>query len=100
MRAALTEAIADTEAALMEMKRSRLLQQLSGSTAQPRGAEPPEGPGEQRLPPESIDTASRMAPGDRCRFRHRDGLWYTGVFRGYPGDGRSSAHVDFAMPTR
>lgn len=41
MRAALTEAIADTEAALMEMKRSRLLQQLSGSTAQPHGAEPP-----------------------------------------------------------
>lgn len=107
MREQLAAAAKETEAALVQLKRERLLRQLDAMGAAGGGAGAPgQGPEEeqqQQEEPPTAPAADGWQPGQRCVFRQADGRFYFGVVleRAEGGGGGGGAvALRFATPTR
>lgn len=93
-------AIRDAEEGLLELKRSRLLQEADSILAKSTGGDVQVEP----LDPTNIEAqaeqpleANSYSLGSKCRFRHTNGRWYDG--RIVEMDGSTSARISFLTPT-
>ncbi|GFR44172.1 hypothetical protein Agub_g5345, partial [Astrephomene gubernaculifera] len=120
MRDDLRAAVAELENALLEIKRARILQQLSASAPSIDVNSSAAG---KLAPPAASGVAAIAAPavalpsancgggdahgsvpqyppaGSLCRFRYMDGRWYAGLVQG-PGRQAGTLSVRFQVPTR
>lgn len=91
MKLQLEVAVAESEAALLQLTRDRLLRQMDAMA----GAG---GNGTAELPSTAPNTAAAAwQAGQRCVFRSTDGRHYLGIIERVEG---GTAHLRFATPTR
>eukprot|EP00192_Tetraselmis_astigmatica_P014824 CAMPEP_0117675608 /NCGR_PEP_ID=MMETSP0804-20121206/15703_1 /TAXON_ID=1074897 /ORGANISM="Tetraselmis astigmatica, Strain CCMP880" /LENGTH=181 /DNA_ID=CAMNT_0005484637 /DNA_START=190 /DNA_END=732 /DNA_ORIENTATION=+ len=93
MRAALEAGIADTQSALLELKRSRLLSALSSKAATAETSS--RGPGNTAVRGVSTSSNNNMVAGGACSATQTAAD--DGIIRSH---GVKDAEVDFLMPTR
>ncbi|XP_043711302.1 zinc finger CCCH domain-containing protein 18 isoform X1 [Telopea speciosissima] len=94
----LVMAIRDAEEGLLNLKRSRLLQEIdsiqrSEATIEDVEVEPLDPTNVEAEPLEAND----YSIGSKCRFRHSDGRWYNGLIVGL--ESSNSARISFLTPT-
>ncbi|XP_043711303.1 zinc finger CCCH domain-containing protein 18 isoform X2 [Telopea speciosissima] len=88
----------DAEEGLLNLKRSRLLQEIdsiqrSEATIEDVEVEPLDPTNVEAEPLEAND----YSIGSKCRFRHSDGRWYNGLIVGL--ESSNSARISFLTPT-
>ncbi|KAF8730140.1 hypothetical protein HU200_017111 [Digitaria exilis] len=97
----LLAAIKDAEDGLLDLKRSRLVEQIDDIFSNEEPASKVPEVAAEPLDPDDVEpeplVSHDFSVGSRCRFRHNNGRWYNGCIIGF--EGPTDARISFLTPT-